>query len=476
MTANNKPMIGNTAGLNQAWVIKATISNTSPLVMGIGEGDVVDKAIAKRKNGQVYIPGSAFLGCVKRYCADQYGCQLEDENSKEYFWGSDNSKNNNTSQSHLRILPINVIDVKDEKTPDIRVLDGIKIAIDKGVVSDGAKYDYEAINNQVSFGLTMEVYAREGMSSMDIQTYISQIKSCLFCGELSIGAYTGLGFGRIKASKVEIQEFIFPTHALAWFQYKTGKEIVNNFQEIEVNKKESDDVIIQATFALKSAIMTGMSDTTSQSDKSHYTFDNKAALLGKAIKGAVNHRLTKILKTCTNVTDIERLQLLGYGKDEKKQYPNIDKSETTDAARTRLEVDCAIIDKAELSLQDRIAIDRFTGGTIDSAKFDSEPAWAHDGTNLILKFKIKSFNPREVAALLHVIKDLWTSDMPIGGEKNVGRGILIGKSLEIKEKNGICTISQDDSKLKIDDKSNLLKGYEADFKTKLKTKSHDTTK
>jgi hypothetical protein len=63
MTANNKPMIGNTAGLTRAWVIKATITNTSPLVMGIGEGDVVDKAIAKRKNGQVYIPGSAFLGC-----------------------------------------------------------------------------------------------------------------------------------------------------------------------------------------------------------------------------------------------------------------------------------------------------------------------------------------------------------------------------------------------------------------------------
>lgn len=473
MTANNKSMIGNTAGLTQAWVIKARISNTSPLVMGIGEGDVVDKAIAKRKNGQVYIPGSAFLGCVKRYCADQNGCQLEDENSKEYFWGSDNSKNNNTSQSHLRILPILVV---GDVSPDIRVLDGIKIAIDKGVVSDGAKYDYEVINNQVSFGLTMEVYAREGMSSMDIQTYIAQIKSCLLSGELSIGAYTGLGFGKIKASKLEIQEFTFPDAALAWFHYKTGKEIINNFQEIEVSRKESDDVIIQAIFGLKSSIMTGMSDTKSQSDKSHYTFDNKAALLGKAIKGAVNHRLTKILKTCTNVTDIERLQLLGYGKDEKKDHPGIDPSKETDAARTRLEVDCAIIDKAELSLQDRIAIDRFTGGTIDSAKFDSEPAWAHDGTNLILKFKIKSFNPWEVAALVHVIKDLWTSDMPIGGEKNVGRGMLIGKSVNITEKRGTCTITQGDSDLVIDDKLELLKGYEADFKTKLKTKSHETSK
>ncbi len=475
MRANNKAMIGNSAGLTQAWVIKSTISNTSPLVMGIGEGEVVDKAIAKLKNGTVYIPGSAFLGCVKRFCADQYESQLVDENSKEYFWGSDNSKNNNTSQSHLRILPINVIDVKDEKTLDIRVLDGINIAIDKGVVSDGAKYDYEAINNQVNFGLTMEVYAREGMSSIDIQSYISQIKSCLLSGELSIGAYTGLGFGRIKASKVDVQEFLFPNAALAWFQYKTGEEITNNFQE-KVYRKESEDVIIQATFGLKSAIMTGMSDTKSESDKSHYKFNNQAALLGKAIKGAVNHRLIKILNTVSNITAIEWLQLLGYGKEEKKQYPNIDKSETTDAARTRLEVDCAIIDHAKLSLQDRIAIDRFTGGTIDSAKFDSEPAWAHDGSNLELKFKIKSFKPWEVAALLHVIKDLWTSDMSIGGEKNVGRGILVGKSVNITEKKGTCTIAQDDSDLVIDDKLELLKGYEADFKTKLKTKSHDTTK
>jgi hypothetical protein len=402
---------------------------------------------------------------VKRFCDDQYVCRLEDENSKDYFWGSDNSKNDNTSQSHLRILPINVI---NEVSPDIRVLDGIKIAMDKGAVSDGAKYDYEAINNQVNFGLTMEVYAREGMSSMDIQTYIAQIKSCLLTGELSIGAYTGLGFGRIKANNLEIQEFIFPNAALAWFQYKTGAEITNNFREIEAERKESEDIIIQATFGLKSAIMTGMSDTTSESDKSHFQFNNQPALLGKAIKGAINHRLNKILNTVTSVAAKERLQLLGYGKDEKKLHPDIDTSKETDAARTRLEVDCVIIDKAVLSLQDRIAIDRFTGGTIDSAKFDSKPAWAHDGSSLILKFKIKSFKPWEVATLLHVIKDLWTSDMTIGGEKNIGRGLLIGKSLNITEKRGTCTLTQGDSKLDIDDKSNLLQEYEAELKTKLK--------
>ena len=52
----------------------------------------------------------------------------------------------------------------------------------------------------------------------------------------------------------------------------------------------------------------------------------------------------------------------------------------------------------------------------------------------------------EIGLLLLVLKDLWTGDLPIGGESSVGRGRLRGKeaTLSLKEMNWVLQETEPD--------------------------------
>jgi hypothetical protein len=91
-----------------------------------------------------------------------------------------------------------------------------------------------------------------------------------------------------------------------------------------------------------------------------------------------------------------------------------------------------------LQVQQRVAIDRFTGGAFHTALFSEAPVFG--GTvNLRLRFLVSQSEDshtdhqagvqRQDAAfglLLLLLKDLWTGDLPLGGTSSIGRGVLWG--------------------------------------------------
>lgn len=102
-------------------------------------------------------------------------------------------------------------------------------------------------------------------------------------------------------------------------------------------------------------------------------------------------------------------------------------------------------------LQQRIKIDRFTGGVIKGALFDSMPLWnSENGKAVQIKMSISEYKEWELGLLLLILKDLWSADLPIGGEKSIGRGVLKGvvakikwdsKELQLEEKNNELVFS-----------------------------------
>ena len=81
------------------------------------------------------------------------------------------------------------------------------------------------------------------------------------------------------------------------------------------------------------------------------------------------------------------------------------------------------------------------------------PLWAkqNNGPMVTLDLEIKDFEDWEAGLMLLVLKDLWNGDLAIGGEKNVGRGVLQGLS---------ATISFEDRKIELRQKGdNLLLYY-----------------
>ncbi len=89
-------------------------------------------------------------------------------------------------------------------------------------------------------------------------------------------------------------------------------------------------------------------------------------------------------------------------------------------------------------VQNRVQIDRFTGGSLPAKLFSEQPVWGREAgqteqalvqLDVSLRQQVKQKADFEAAAglLLLVLKDLWTGDLALGGESSVGRGRLRGQ-------------------------------------------------
>ncbi|MBK8024604.1 MAG: hypothetical protein IPK19_25060 [Chloroflexi bacterium] len=86
-------------------------------------------------------------------------------------------------------------------------------------------------------------------------------------------------------------------------------------------------------------------------------------------------------------------------------------------------------------------IDRFTGGAFDTGLFGQQPVFANEDTmvpiKLELRYPAKASEEEllrvdaEAGLLLLTLKDLWTRDLPLGGESSIGRGRLSGRKTTI---------------------------------------------
>jgi CRISPR/Cas system CSM-associated protein Csm3 (group 7 of RAMP superfamily) len=77
-------------------------------------------------------------------------------------------------------------------------------------------------------------------------------------------------------------------------------------------------------------------------------------------------------------------------------------------------------------VQQRVKIDRFTGGAYPQALFAQQPLFADSGSETELHLELRRPEDHEIGLLLLVLKDLWTGDLALGGERSVGRGRMRG--------------------------------------------------
>jgi hypothetical protein len=173
----------------------------------------------------------------------------------------------------------------------------------------------------------------------------------------------------------------------------------------------------------------------------------KDILTGQGVKGAISARVKRILNTIWEKDEQSKLEfidnLLGYVNDPKDAT---DKRKNKKPKKAKLQIEERELPAYIAELQSRIKIDRFTGGTINGALFDSMPLFNTKEVQVLpetdlnkkytrLTIRIKDCTEAQAGLMLLVIKDLWTGDLAIGGEKGIGRGVFNGVSAFIKYKN-----------------------------------------
>jgi len=414
-------------------VLKGRLKLKTPLIIGSGETDVTDIVALKDPEGKPYIPATSFIGILRHYFEEGIDNSTKKAINEQldYFWGS---KKADGYQSALICDDLNT-----EDEPGIIVRDGVAISHKKRIAEEGAKFDYEVVEPGIGFNLNIEINIRKAYDKKIFKKILKTIVDALKAGDIRLGAMSTKGFGICKLDDIRYYEFDFSKKedVISWLERKLIKERVLSVGPFPIKSKE---FLIDAWFKIKnSLIISSYSGELKAPDAVHIISNKNPVLPGTSLKGAIRDRAIRIINT-----------LGGNGEEIiKPAFGWIDeKNNKSKKYKSRIIVDETIINNIIKEVQYRIKIDRFTGGTIKGALFDSMPLWTTNGNKAVhIIMKIKDYKDWEAGLLLLILKDLWNEDMPIGGQKNVGRGILKGMEVTIKMGKNEGKIKQNGDKL-----------------------------
>jgi CRISPR/Cas system CSM-associated protein Csm3 (group 7 of RAMP superfamily) len=410
-------------------IVFGKMLTTSSLLIGLGKGEEFDAEVIINEEGKPYIPASSFAGMFRHYFYNLIEVNEDECRYAELFFGSESQKNKNPDsyQSHFAIE-----DCLLANGSSISLRDGVRINPKTGTAEKKSKYIYQVLDEGAEFNFRAEITLRDNFPKdyfLEILKFLSDEGDN---EKLRLGALTSFGFGKWKWQAYKVYLFRFPDQKEEWFKYQSSRftdEILPKELELAgytgLRKKDKRIFSICAEFEIKSSLIVGhYGINPNEPDKTHLKSKDKAVLPGKSIKGALRHRALKILQTLgmrPENADNFLNQLMGF----------VNESDEDNKQKSRLLVEETIIEGAEENIsQPRNKIDRFTGGTMKGSLFESQPLF-HQREKFCLKLSVDSYTESEAGLLLLLLKDLWTEDLPIGGEKNIGRGMLKGISAKI---------------------------------------------
>lgn len=434
--------------------MQCSIKALSPLHIGSGSDKRSDMDVLLDENDQPYIPATSFIGVLKR------SLELKDSDKQNYkndidnFWGYIKDKDGRQSCFCCSDL------VCSNKSPEIVIRDGIKINDKTGIVEDKGKYDYEIVERGSDFDLNME-FTFTDSDEQFVKKMVSTIYAELIKNNIKIGAKTNNGFGEIQLDKnnetaIRIFDFSQKQDVYDWLVNKgLNSKIISKDQTLKKLGEpfeivNSSRLVIDAFLKLKnSIIIRSYSNIPEMPDSTHIKSLDNWVLTGSTIKGAIRARANRIVNTLGKSEEIIQ-QLFGHVDD---------KNRSKNAIKGRLLVKETVLPEYIAEQQTRIKIDRFTGGTINAALFDSMPLFINSNDKA-LKIEIIVENCKDSWAglLLLVLKDLWTGDLAIGGEKNIGRGVFEGVVATVNYNNSLIKIDKDFANITEKDKE-LLESY-----------------
>jgi len=429
-------------------LVKGVVENISPIIIGKGKSEGwVDIEVIKDENGNFYIPGSSFKGALRHFLQENFDIR---DKTLGIFLGSQESQ-------AIAIFD----DLIPTKSTATEIRDGVAIDYKTNIAREGAKYDYEIVPAGYSFDLSIEINIYDDLSEKDVQdvyrmlatiNHVLKNENKRFC----LGAMTTKGFGVVKLKNQEdLKAYKFePISELSsnpWIKYLLNESLPEEFNFSDYspyNYKSNNYFSISASFRIKNSLIIGSSPSVDdEADKVPLKSNGKWVLPGTSVKGAIRSRAERIINT-----------LGGNGQELLKNtfgWADTNNSCEKTKIKSRLKIHETILKDVTEKLKHGIKIDRFTGGTIDSALFNTVLLWSKGEVGVHIRMELKNAEDWEKGLLLLILKDLSISDLPMGGDKARGAGVLEGKSAEIDDNGTIYIIKE--NRLTSGDKEKLEK-------------------
>ncbi|MEG4496160.1 RAMP superfamily CRISPR-associated protein [Microcoleus sp. F10-C6] len=419
-------------------IVRGTLILDTPTCLGSGDAESpTDIALLRDSVSDcALLTGASIAGALRNYLREyQHGYGVEEQKgdrATRLFGGTRRDPDGEQS-------PLIINDSISSTIPTVELRDGVEIELTTGTAKPGHKYDLELLAAGTEFTLSFELLIEKNKAQTEQQALINDLALALRGleqYETGIGMKKRRGFGRCHVKEWQVWNFNleYASDRTSWLNFEhwhTGlfadRETYSSIAtalgvSLENENDKRDRFLIHAEFKLLGSLLirSGQDSTGRAPDvvhlKSHRPdqSDSVPVLSGTSLAGVLRHRAERIVNTLGgNSTLVKDL----FGFVEEKE-----------AKSSRLVVHEKVIEKANELVQNRIAIDRFTGGAYHGALFDEQPIFGGDETIVTIELELRKPEKHEIGLLLLLLKDLWTSDLPVGGESSIGRGRLKGKN------------------------------------------------
>ncbi len=455
--------------IRERWIIEGTLLLETPAHFGNGDADALtDMPLLFDEVSNVpLLPGTSIAGALRNYLREfqnNYGGEFPNKDNDEgvkrerellatKLFGSYRGDEDGDQS------PLIVHDALG-KSAGFELRDGVKIDAETRTAEDQKKFDIQLLAAGTTFDLRFELLIYKDTNADELKQALATALMGLTNREITLGARKSRGFGQCTVEKwnVHVYDLMEPAGLKAWLasetawanEYPLTDEPQIDLESLVLQTDNRSKAHLTADFNIDGTLLirSGFGDSDSGPDTVHIHSNRKnnekpvPVIPGTSWAGVLRHRALKIARTVSGdekavdtkgkvrqkIVNGEEVPLLKadvftdgiFGPSEIKKGNN-----DTKASRISIK-ESEIVDSTSLVVT-RVKIDRFTGSAYEGALFSEQPAIGKPETRLTLDLNLRNPTDPELGLLLLLLKDLWTGDLPIGGESGIGRGRLQGK-------------------------------------------------
>ncbi|GBC77430.1 hypothetical protein HRbin08_00908 [bacterium HR08] len=322
----------------------------------------------------------------------------------------------------------------------VEMRDGVGIDPKSRTARQDRLFDVQLWQAGTTFPLRFELLIREGDDAEALKRALATALTGFNDGSITLGARKRRGYGRVSAAgwRVKTYDLTRAEDLLDWLEH--GDEPLTNVTPVpdiktalgvaDLIEDRREFFSITATFLLDGSLLirSGSGQDDRGPDMVHLHArqadgTRKPVLSGTSLAGVLRARALKIAHTLDARGQAQGLIDGMFGKEMQTGVQ---------PEASRIVVTETVVQNARTDLvQYRVSIDRFTGGARETALFCEQPAFGGNGTTLTVDIRLINPEDHEIGMLLLLLKDLWTGDLPLGGESSVGRGRLRGERAKL---------------------------------------------
>lgn len=434
-------------------ITRFILETLTPLHCGGGDDPVFDQIVTRDAFGFWRIPGSSIAGILRNYLKKS-APELE---NVLFGYASTSSRESNKDNKASIVWCMDAYQLDfDMKLAYCKQLNGEKVSalgpfvrdhvnidLNTSTAKEGGKYDEEIIPPGTRFFLELRLDGWEKDLTDDEKQAFIKLCSAVANGEVTFGGKKVSGYGRFSCNfKSGNPSFICMEYDLkkaneleAYLNIPKAPSLsLKDGTRISLEKNSpvypAKDISFDLELPLETdgPVMVGGTNLKEQDQevdmvclttpyldyegqqKINYCY----TLPGSSFRGVLRHGVYKVAKALKLDAQKEVDELFGYinGKDKEKK-----------AASGKVQIEDIYLKQARALRLQHVAIDRFTGGALDSALFDEKPVFA-SGLKIPLKLKVTGITKNQAKLLSHALLDLCTGMLPVGGGTNRGNGSL----------------------------------------------------